>query len=60
MIVEGTCRECRTQFNAHWNLYPEGYSVHPYCPSCKGYDVSIWTDESDDYNAEVYYDEEEI
>jgi Zn finger protein HypA/HybF involved in hydrogenase expression len=52
MEVFGYCRTCGKDFDAHWHNYPELSAsdavLKPYCPLCKGHDVHITTDESND------------
>jgi endogenous inhibitor of DNA gyrase (YacG/DUF329 family) len=50
MVIDGHCKQCNKDFNAHWTKYPtwkEGI-LNPYCPYCKSLDVNTWTDESND------------
>jgi hypothetical protein len=64
MIVEGRCRKCAYDFDAHWSKYPDLSTTEailkPYCPKCKSLEVTTWTDESnddmqgDDYDSDEY------
>lgn len=51
VLVEGYCRRCDKQFDAHWHNYP-GEEVkrmlNPQCPYCKiegSENMATWTDE---------------
>jgi len=62
MEVNGYCRKCQRSFDAHWHNYPKGYDMRPYCLTCKGYDVTWSTDESNDYGwgeSQRCYEEED-
>ncbi len=60
MIVEGTCRTCTKQFDAHWHNYQQdGVTVSPYCPYCKSPDMQTQTDEINYADEMSNFEEEE-
>lgn len=58
MIIEGSCRECDMQFDAHWSKVAKeksiDYILKPWCPQCGSKNVHVTTDEYND--REVEYD----
>ena len=59
MEINGYCQKCRESFDAHWHNYPKGYNMNLYCLTCKSYDITWSTDESNDYEIETNYFEED-
>lgn len=47
MEVNGYCKNCGQDFNAHWH---KGVDImNPKCPVCKSPEVHTWTDEALEY-----------
>jgi NAD-dependent SIR2 family protein deacetylase len=56
MQVDGTCRKCGTEYDAHWDKYP-GEELKrilcPKCPKCGAegiHNIIVVTDETNDYH----------
>ena len=52
MIIDGHCNDCGNDFDAHWGCYPDLTTqeaiLKPYCPKCKGIQVTTVIDERGD------------
>lgn len=60
MEVNGHCRKCGTDYDAHWTKYPGQEQLRickPLCPNCGAegiQNIRVTTDETEDHKRDAY------